>query len=365
MRQFTEEACIKAIVKGLADKYSQYYNAQEYTDLVVSAQGNMYGIGVSLGNDLQVKRVAFNSPLDKACRNAGFDWEDKFITAIDSKNEGKQAVNDYTKFTDVLYEYARGENFNVYIDDVPLNVSREAFVESYVRYFDKNGTLIVYYDETAKKVDSEYVSGEILKGAENFDMNTALVKFNEFNGNAFDEMQEALNYFSTHLKKNLILDLRNNGGGYMDILTRTVSLFVNEPAGSLVTVAKYKDGHEEKYPTDKNRFVPIEKLYLLANENSASASECLIGALLTYGTLDANNFIVTNDDYTDGNINATYGKGIMQTTFIAPYSTALKITTAFVYWPDETTNIHGVGIKATAENSCAYADAIPLALSKI
>ena len=90
----------------------------------------------------------------------------------------------------------------------------------------------------------------------------------------------------------------------------------------------------------------------MANENTASASECLIGAMLYYGKcFDVNKLIVVNNSLEDG-IASTYGKGIMQTTYSNLFTgEAIKLTTAYIFQPDKTTSIHGVGIKATLENS--------------
>ena len=87
---------------------------------------------------------------------------------------------------------------------------------------------------------------------------------------------------------------------------------------------------------------------MLADGNTASASECLIGAMAYYKkafTLD--NLVITEHDgkYT------TYGKGIMQTTY-RNFVTGegIKLTTDYIFQPDETTTIHGVGFIATEGN---------------
>lgn len=96
-------------------------------------------------------------------------------------------------------------------------------------------------------------------------------------------------------------------------------------------------------------------MFVLANAGTASASEALIGAMVCYGALDYKNVFVSQ--YSDAYINwlypdgkgvknaRSYGKGIMQSSF-TNFSTGevLKLTTAKIFWPDETTCIHDVGV---------------------
>jgi C-terminal processing protease CtpA/Prc len=150
----------------------------------------------------------------------------------------------------------------------------------------------------------------------------------------------------------------------MNILTKVASYLINNngQGNTLVALAKYKNGSTAKYSFNNNNYVPLDKLTVIANEYSASATECLIGALLTYGDLDINNLIVTSQSSPTGQ-NTTYGKGIMQTTFYGPKNNAIKLTTAYIYWPDGTTNIHGKGIKANLEYSVLYEDGYARALA--
>ena len=158
--------------------------------------------------------------------------------------------------------------------------------------------------------------------------------------------------------------MRSNGGGYMDILTDVASYLINNNGknNTLVATAKYKDGTKSNYSFKSNNYVPLDKLTVIANEYSASATECLIGALLTYGDLSKDNLVITSSTTPTG-VNKTYGKGIMQTTFYGPKNNAIKLTTAYIYWPDGTTNIHGKGIEASLENSVLYEDGFSRALA--
>ena len=103
------------------------------------------------------------------------------------------------------------------------------------------------------------------------------------------------------------------------------------------------------------------KVYVLANCNTASASEALIGAMVCYGALDYKNIFLSQ--YSDAYINwltesgaevktaRSYGKGIMQSSFTNFVTgEVLKLTTAKIYWPDEATCIHDTGV--TVKGGC-------------
>ena len=81
---------------------------------------------------------------------------------------------------------------------------------------------------------------------------------------------------------------------------------------------------------------------VLANENTASASECLLGVLVHYKELLKSESDVILEKNAQ-NQYKTYGKGIMQTTYKLLSGGALKLTTAKIYWPDYKSSIHGVG----------------------
>jgi carboxyl-terminal processing protease len=101
---------------------------------------------------------------------------------------------------------------------------------------------------------------------------------------------------------------------------------------------------------------------VLANENTASASECLLGVLVHYGDVLKNNSDVILEMNEEGAYR-TYGKGIMQTTYMLLSGGALKLTTAKIYWPDGETSIHGVGF--TDGTKVGKGQSLTVALQKL
>lgn len=78
----------------------------------------------------------------------------------------------------------------------------------------------------------------------------------------------------------------------------------------------------------------------MADENTASASECLIGAMVDYGAISYGDIYLRKTD--DGTAHS-YGKGVMQSTYVTLQGDAFRLTTAQIFWPNGKT-IHGVGV---------------------
>ena len=343
--------------KGLLDRYSEYYTKSEYQSVLAGDNGNFFGVGVSLGgtvNDYnKIYSISFNSPLDKAVRKAGVNLIGKKIVKI-----GGVEITANNLKTE-LNKSAQGVEFELEVEGIstPIVVSRESYIESYVRYYD-NASTVIFESEYGKKPVKKTITGAEKSG---LDENTAYIELSAFNGNAVEEFALVMQTFAQKGKSKLILDLRNNGGGNMDILTNIASYLLKGTAKQkTVTRAKYKDGSYEDYVTQKNNYVPVSRLTVLANEGTASASECLIGALIVNGDLRRENLVITNDENAE---NAkTYGKGIMQTTFVSKKGTAIKLTTAYIYWPDKTTNIHNKGIIPLSQNAVLFENGFARAL---
>ena len=160
-------------------------------------------------------------------------------------------------------------------------------------------------------------------------------------------------------KTKLILDVRNNGGGYMDVLEAFAGGLINGNGATRLPLAYSKNnkGVFSEYKTTRSFYnTDIVKISVIANERSASATECLIGAMLYYGgVFSADNLVIENDSVTEDEAR-TFGKGIMQTTFTLTNGGAVKLTTAVIYQPDKTTCIHGTGIRVSGANALVKSD---------
>jgi len=152
------------------------------------------------------------------------------------------------------------------------------------------------------------------------------IEFLSFNGNPVEKFTEAIKSAQDTNAKGIIIDLRDNLGGSLDILAKTADLIL--PEGDIIYAM---DRHGNRISEKKSDASRIEKpIVILTNAYSASASEAFTGAArdhavaITVGT-------------------RTYGKGIMQTTYNLPNDGAFKLTTAKYYLPKGEC-IQGVGI---------------------
>lgn len=340
--EFWEAA--KSGVEGILDDYSTIYTADEYDEVVNSNKGNRVGVGLSFfsGTTL-IYKTAINSP----CFFAGI-LEGCFVTGVGKTQTEMVDTFTSTAMNDEFAKYAEGESFCLRISSVSkedtvnvdyYTIEKKEYTESYGYYATSSESWSLVNGENGVKWT------KFGNGISYLQSDTAYVKLVQFYGNAYSCMLNAAKQFKADCKSKLIFDLRNNGGGSVDVMCSISSLFLKNATGkkNLVMRAEYGNGKVEKfYSKDNlyNEYFNGSKIYVMANHNSASASEGLIGALVSYGTVEYSDIFVSKI----GESCRTYGKGIMQTTFVN-YVTgeAIKLTTAKIYWPNGNC-IHGKGV---------------------
>lgn len=183
----------------------------------------------------------------------------------------------------------------------------------------KRNDEIIEKELTRKKVNVETVKSKILND------NVGYFKIRYFDLNTAEEFTTQFNSMKKEIDF-LIIDLRDNPGGIVSSAEGIADLFLKEKT---IMYTESKNGSRDYSKADSD-FVD-KKIYLLANENTASSSEILISALR-----DNEKATLIGEQ--------TYGKGIMQTLFPFKDETAIKITVAKIYTPDGIT-IHKKGIK--------------------
>ncbi len=348
-RTLTEEDYADALVKGLLDQYSEYYTPEEYQIIKAEGKGRHTGVGVTM-QGAEIIKVTGNSP----AFHGGLRIGDVLVAG---KVEGQ------TEFTEFTFDAYNNGVINFMIDcpsdklmyfkvrrngallDQPLSVLKGEFKASYVTYYDSDR--MIYFSYTgAIFSDNEIIEEKMPE----LGSDVALIRLDQFEGGAATELEIAINYAVENQRTKIILDLRNNGGGYMDVLTDVASrlIYNNGQRKTLVAVSKGKSDVEEFYSTENNYNTKIQKIAVIANDNTASASECLIGAMIEHGTLSRDNLVIEKNNQ---GVAKTYGKGIMQTTYLLVGGGAFKLTTARIYWPNYKTCIQGVGILAEGDNA--------------
>ena len=342
-RPITEEEIAEALVNGLFDKHSAYYTEEEYEKVQQEDKGNKVGVGIGFfDKDNVIDKIDFNSPADVS----GIEVGDKIIGCVC----GGQSVTitDKNTFADFVLPLQTGSEISIIVErnaqQKTFTLTKAEYISALVEYKD-NQTTFLFRTENGELVS------KIEQGGIDVDDSTAYIQFTNFDYGASEQMEQALDYMKERGKTKLILDLRNNGGGFMSELGKVASLLIYNQGESKSLVSHAKTAKSEKnYYTSSNKFnTDITKIVVLANQNTASASEALIGAMLYYGDrFSKDNLIIEKNPL---GTCKTYGKGIMQTTFGLVNGGALKITTGKIFWPDKTTCVQDKGIYTTEQNS--------------
>lgn len=360
----TDDEMLDLIVKTLlsSDKYARYYGKQEYQALKSQNNGNYSNFGFSVSQSLKVYSVVGNSPAEKSGLRVG----DK-IVSISKDGEQATVIDEYGTLTSVLEESQNASVFTITAErgeeQKTFTVKKAEYVASYVKYFDDEKSVNLLTDgKSAKVLDYD--------NTENFNLpsDTAMIVLQEFMGDADIQFGGAIEYMKSRGKTKLILDLRGNGGGRLDVLCDIAGYLVKNcgTKNSPIVYSQAKNSQETYYTSFNKYYDGLQKTVVLCDGNTASASECLIGAMLYYGKeeLDGNFSIDDVVASKDASGHAgTYGKGIMQTTYELASGDAVKFTTAKIFQPDKTTCIQDVGIvPENPLNAVDDADAVKRAI---
>lgn len=272
------ENAIMGMVDGGGDIHTSYMDSENSQRFISSLEGHFVGIGIEyydLEGQFIVDRVFKNSPAETSGLIKG-----DIIVEVDGKSMAG-------KTSDELSEKVKGEPDT----KVSLGILRE----------NKKMSL----DIIRKEVNSS-VFGEVKN-------DIGVLEINSFSERSGKEVGVYLEDFKTKGIKDIVIDLRNNGGGYLTAAVDIASYFL--PEGTVVIQQEDKKGNITEYKTHESTLYTFDDIVFLVDENTASASEVLaacikeqIGAKLV-GT-------------------KTYGKGTVQVSLPFKDGSALKYTTA-------------------------------------
>lgn len=331
------------------DPYSDFYTADEYAAIYADNSGSKSGVGITYtyeNSGVLIRSVVGNSPSKKAGLKAGD------IVISGSAGEERVQFTKSSDFSDFVNRRATGENFNLYLKDGNfVTLAKTEYTASYASMYTNKCSYEIEYTGKESRIVKNTEQGipQLPEGA-------AYIYLSQFYGGAADEIAMLVSVFNQNNCTSLILDLRDNGGGYVDLMSRIGGRFTSTVVDSAVsTVAKYKDGSEyiEYCYGYSQDVVPAgTDVYLMANYNTASASEALIGVLVSYNILKYENIFLSKYE---GYEAKSFGKGIMQSTF-KNNSTGdvLKLTVAGIYWANGVT-VHDRGV--TVADGCVAAPA--------
>ena len=339
------ETVFDGINHEILDAYSRYMTADEYRDEQSSLAGKRIGIGLVFDTldsekrpQMLVVRVCENSP----AQQAGLREGDRIVAF--GKEEGALTESEvFADFSAFLTTMTESESFYIRVkrgeEYLTLTLVREAYVEGYVLYRSSTTS----YGFTGAKAEAWT---ETKTPLDCLDEDTAYIRLIQFGDGTGKQFAKAMSQFKADGKKNLVLDLRDNGGGYLDTMQEIAGYFCKNSTEKkpIVAVAKYKDD-DEIFKADSNvygeYFSADSRIYVLADDGTASASECLIGVLVDYGATAFSDICLIERN----GVAKTYGKGIMQTTYyLGLKMDAVKLTTAELHWPVSGKSIHGRGV---------------------
>ena len=352
----------REISHAILDKYSTYYTKEEYSEIKNSRMGNTSGIGITFNNKtLQIVEVSGNSPAEKAgVRRGGYLRAVKVYQDFIEIKNGEQ-------LSDVLSGIPNNIEFTIsveysYESNMLYTLKKQNYKQTFVHYYDNLG----FYGYSDKSGEFELEKLDTLSMVSSDDSDTAVIDYDSFYGTesgvkgSYGQIEGFLNKFKEDNKKNLIIDLRDNGGGYMDILCDISSFFVDVERGERADVAVAVDKYDNKltYKSKPSKYSDYnyQNIIILANEYSASASEAFIGAVLDYDKNNIVKVLVASSIVDDKIVYKTYGKGIMQSTYLNADGSAIKLTVAEIFWPVSNTCIHYKGIIGKSEGKILGVD---------
>ncbi len=296
-----KQAALKGYVEGVGDPYTEYMTREEWEDLQTSLS-DFVGIGVYLsevrgsGITVVTGTISEETPAAKVGIKPGDIIKE--VNSEDVSTKGVEYVSSKVKGPEgskVKVKVLRGE------DELTFDVERAA---------------IKVYE----------IKSEMLEN------NIGYIDFDSFTDTSADEFENAYKALKNKGAKSLIVDLRDNTGGYVQSALNIADLFVNKDEKLLIT--EDKDGERTINYSKHGKTINMP-VVVLVNEYSASASEILTGILKDY---DVATIVGTR----------TYGKGVIQNVYPKVLGGALKVTTAEYFTPKEN-KIHKVGIEPDEE----------------
>lgn len=300
--QALEDGIYRGMISALDDPYSTYYSQEELEELQNKTQGIYYGIGarVQIDTDTLLPRIA-SVIADTPAEEAGLMANDLLYKADDTLLQGMDLSS--------AVALIKGDEGTT----VHLTVIREGESD------------YLEFDVVRRKLNNETVTYKMLED------NIGYIQIQEFDDVTLDQFTDALATCRGSGMEGLILDLRGNPGGNLSTVCDIARLML--PKG-LIVYTEDKNGEREEYSCDGEHQM-TEKLVVLVDGNSASASEILAGAVKDYGI---GTLVGTT----------TFGKGIVQRIMRLSDGSAVKLTVSNYYTPNGN-NIHKIGIEPDVE----------------
>lgn len=292
-----KEGAIKGYIEGLDDPYTEYISKEDMKDYLEDTTGNFVGVGIYMVKNTEADKIMVLSPIKGSpAEKAGILPGDLII----SVNGEQYTADDMT----VASSKIKGEIGS----KVEIEVLR--------------GTETKKFELIRENIKVNPVEGKVISG------NIGYIEFSSFDEGTAEDFKAKFQELEKQGIKSLIIDLRNNGGGIVDEALKIADYVLEKD-----DVILYEVDKNNKEEIEKSKSEPIIKMpiIILTNENTASSSEILAGALKDHGK--AKTVGVT-----------TYGKGVIQKLMQLADGSGLKITSEEYLTPNRT-KINKIGIE--------------------
>lgn len=283
---------INSIINNL-DPHSVYITPEEMDRVNESVEGNFKGIGIEslfLNDTVNIVQVMEDGP----SKEAGLQSFDQLIYIGDKNVAGVKVP-----FTDIrnLLKGQPGE------EEVSIKIKRKGEIN------------LLSYTIPLRSIN---ISSADL--AHMINDSVGIIKVDQFTENTYQEFMQSMEYLSDSMgMRHLIIDLRDNPGGILPQVTKIINQLFQEK-GRLIVYTEGDHSNKTEYTTNGKVFFYVDKLAVLVNENSASASEILAGVV---------------QDWDRGVIigRRSYGKGLVQEQYNLSNGGAVRLTIAKYFTP--------------------------------
>lgn len=288
-RDELEESALRALLKQL-DPHSSYISAEDMQGVNESLAGGFDGIGIEffiLNDTVHIVGIIPDGPSSKA----GLVTGDKIIAVDDSLVAGVGISN-----KDLINKLKGMKDTEVELD--VLRINSERIKRKIIR------------DEIAmRSVDLAYM----------LDDERGYIRISRFSNKTYKEFMEALQgLIDEHGMKDLVIDLRQNPGGYLDAATNILMQLFDKKR--LLVYTEGRSYKRKEYFSNGKNFFGIDKIAVLIDEYSASASEIIAGAIQ-----DNDRGIIVG--------RRSFGKGLVQEQYRLADGSGLRLTIAKYYTP--------------------------------
>ncbi|HCF70645.1 MAG TPA: S41 family peptidase [Syntrophomonas sp.] len=291
------EGATAGIVDVLDDPYSKYLNNKEWADLKSKLEAEFGGIGIYIVQDKE-KKLRVVAPIKGTpAERAGLEQGD-IIISVNGESTAAMSQDD-------AVHLMRGDPGT----QVILGIYRESESRE------------IEFKIVREIINVPSVEDKVLEQ----DPRIGYISLNQFHARSAREMTQSVNRLAEKNVKGLILDLRDNGGGDFEASIAIAGIFLDNKV--VVSVADARGNKTVDRSSKGSIKIP---LVVLVNNNSASASEILAGALR-----DNKRAVLVGEQ--------TYGKGVVQTIYPLRNGGALKLTTQEYFTPNGT-DINKIGI---------------------